>query len=315
MNLLAVLKEEVQQLQLTDKVKIKDYLYYRTGMLFNYDPLWAFVDESGREELRNKRFDIENITDFNATCYSWSYMFVDLLLAFCIPARVIKTQDHALVESYINGETYISDLMIKYQDIKRIKFGMETCYNFQKTHNRLIADECNAESNNVNYETKEVLNQIKTKLDFLRVKSDLEEYVYLVFKTIETFMNSNFSKSNIGYVEGLKFIYDLLQTFISEDYRPSNVHFFHNDKKIFIEVYAIARKEDICYFVYKQNEDNLYELKEISKEEVEFYVSNYSSMRAYNLSLGRKVPKTYVKENSSRSICIDRESYETQRKL
>lgn len=316
MNLLALLKSEVQQLQLADKVKIKDYLYNRTGMVFNYDPLWSFVDEKDRKELRNKRFDIENITDFNATCYSWSYMFVDLLRAFGIPAKVILSHDHAFVESYINGETYVSDLMIKYQDIKRIKFGMATCYNFQKTHNHFRIDVGDDKhSNDMNYSTEEILNKIKTKLESLKIKFDLEEYVYLVFKTIEAFMNGNFSKSNIGYVEGLKFIYDLLQTFISKDYQPFNVHFYNNDKRIFIEVYSIPRKDDVCYFAYKQNKDGLYQFNEVSKEEIQFYVANYSSMRAYNLLSGRKVSETYVKEKSLKSICIDRESYEAQRKL
>lgn len=302
MNLLALLKEEIQRLNITDKVEIKDYIYFRTGELFNYDPIVNFLDVSEKEELFKKRYDKENITDFNANCFSWSYLFADLLRAFNIPARVVITHNHALVEAYINGETYSCDLMIDYQDIKRIKFGMDICNNYQKTNNKGNNNQKN-QTMLGKIRTEDTLEEIKTKLNLYRTNYNLEDFTYVVFKTIQAFINSNFKKPNIGYVEGLKFIYDLLQLFMIGGYRPFNTHFYDKEKEIFIEVYALLRKRNVIYFAYKQNEDKLYELKEITKEEVEYYVSNYSSIRSYNLYPEQvNTPK--------KSLIIDREAYD-----
>lgn len=171
MDLLAMMQKEITELQLTDKVAIKDHIYHRTGEIFKYDPLWTFASDE-REKLRQKRINIRDVTDFYLTCYSWAHAFKDLLLAFLIPARVEVKDDHAYVESFINGETYFSDLMLNLEDIKRIKFGMNPVHNFKLTNNKTnqVNNEKNEYKDENSFNAEVLLQQFKPKLDILKSK-------------------------------------------------------------------------------------------------------------------------------------------------
>lgn len=289
MNLIKELKDEITELNLTDKVQIKDYIYIRTGELFNYDPMWVFSSYEERQIIRNKHVDISNVTDFNIVCFSWASMYKELLNEFGISSNVVFTEnkEHAFVEILLDGKKYIADLMLDYQDIMRIKFGMETCFNCQ-----IVDDKYNLDNYKKDDEIdflkgknmEDILNKIKLKLQFLklRLKSNNEEYVYQVFKTIETIMN--FPRANIGYISGLKFICKLLEIFVDTNYHPYNTHFFNNENGIYIEVYTVYRNNNICYFAYKKNENNTYELHEITSNDIRLYLNNLKSIRAYNLT-------------------------------
>ena len=296
MNLLELMRKEIDSLNLTDKVKIKDYLYKRTGEIFIYDPLWAFAEDQ-REALRNKRIDIKNVCDLYVTCYSWAYLFRDLLHAFCIPAKVVKLNDHAFVEAFIGGEKYYCDLMLNLEDIKRIKFGMKAIYNFRLSNSRELKEGRVFEDNNSNdTSTDVILEQIKEI--FIEKKKSLsdEEFVYQVFIFIKNFVNSYFAKPSIGYVAGVKFIYHLLQYFISEEYYPTNTHFFDTDKGEYIEVFSVPLKGNIVYFAYRSLENGIFKLEQVSKEIIDSFLRNYSSLRTYNLTLQQKPAEDIVKK-------------------
>ena len=172
-----------------------------------------------------------------------------LFRSFCIPAKVVKLNDHAFVEAFIGGEKYYCDLMLNLEDIKRIKFGMKAIYNFRLSNSRELKEGRVFEDNNSNdTSTDVILEQIKEI--FIEKKKSLsdEEFVYQVFIFIKNFVNSYFAKPSIGYVAGVKFIYHLLQYFISEEYYPTNTHFFDTDKGEYIEVFSVPLKGNIVYF-------------------------------------------------------------------
>lgn len=308
MDLLAMMQKEITELQLTDKVAIKDHIYRRTGEIFKYDPLWTFASNE-REKLRQKRIDIRNVTDFELTCYSWAHAFKDLLLEFLIPARVSVKNDHAYVESFIYGETYFSDLMLNLEDIKRIKFGMNTINNFKLTNNKTSQASNRATENNdaTSFNAEVLLQKFKPKLDTLKSKINYDQYVYYTFQIAEFFINNYFAKTDIGYVSGLKFICQLLQTFISNNYAPYNTHFFDIENKIYKEVYSIPFNGNIKYFAYEQNDEGVYNLHEISKEMIDSYMNKYYSMRSYNLSLQKKSQSN--NKNISEPLFIEKYEY------
>ena len=74
LDLLALMKKEINELQIKDKKGIKNHIYYRTGEIFNYDPLYIFSDEGKKAELREIRLDITEIKDFNVNCYTWAHL-------------------------------------------------------------------------------------------------------------------------------------------------------------------------------------------------------------------------------------------------
>ena len=157
--------------------------------------------------------------------------------------------------------------------------------------------------------TDEQLALMKEKLKLLNLKSKPDEYLYFVFKLIEKYFNDNCSKPNVGYVEGIKFIVELLQMFISNDYKPYNTHFFNNEKKSYIEVYTIYRNHNIHYFAYQQDNKGIYKLNEVGKEQIKFYISNYESMRSYNLNISEEPKvKTYSKTSKQKPLLLMKEN-------
>lgn len=91
MNLLKQMKEEISSLQLQDELEIIRYLYIRLGQIFDYDPRFDIVDDYEKEEIAKKRINIENVEEFDIVCETWNYLFVDLLKAFGVEAKVLKS--------------------------------------------------------------------------------------------------------------------------------------------------------------------------------------------------------------------------------
>lgn len=287
MNLLGVLKQEIINYNIKDKLKIAQYIYIRIGELFEYDPIWLFAINEEKEVIRNKNIDIENVTDFKIVCFSWARLYTRLLHEFGIVSRAIiipktdKNEEHAKVEVLIDGKIYIADLTASNKDIKNIKFGMETYYNCQIYKK---PTEVNYHFNKVDEDiyirpikTEEIWSQIKKELEIIKSKLKLnnEEYIYLVFNTIKTIMN--FPRKNVGFVCGVQCIRDLLRFFIDDGYIPYNKHFFNKDENIFIKLYSIIENRNVHYFAYKKMESGFYELHEVTLENIKEFLSACSS--------------------------------------
>lgn len=287
MNLVDIIKKEISEKKINsnDKEKIKDLIYEKSGQYFMYDPKWWFCTAEERENIKNKRFDVHNISDFYATCYSWSYACKDLLNEFNIPARVRIIYDkngieHAYVEAYINGETFLMDLMSRFEDVVRIKIGLSTINNVQITNNHKHQKWKHEEIDNA-LKTEDILKTIKEKLNSFNV--DYEEYVYRVFKTIECIMNV--PRYNFSYVEGIRTICMLLKEFIGEQYHPANTHFVNNQKNIYIEVYTLQLNGENRFFAYQQMENGFFELHEKSEEEIRELETICDYIQGYSLNL------------------------------
>ncbi len=274
MNLLERLRTEIRQLKINNPYTIARYIYIRTGELFNYDPVYIFVGEKEREILKNWHVDIENVQGFNIICYSWAYMYVDLLSAFNIPAKVIQNDMHAGVIIEIDGRNFIADLTSRNQDITRIKFGMEI-----KNFYQISAKEysfCQIDQNIYTKKIKleEVLLQMHRECQFIKSGLPLEKYNYFTFKMIERIMN--FDRPNVGFVSGVTFINELLKDVFNDCNISYYKYFFDIEKRIFIKLYAFSTGERLNYFTYEQHQEALCNLHQITGEEIELYPSMYS---------------------------------------
>lgn len=291
MNLLELLKEEISNCQITDKLDIARYIYVRCGQIFNYDTSWVFSSDEEKDILKDKKIDIENVTDFDIVCFSWARMYKELLHKFNIPSKVIyidkteKKDGHAYVIIFIDGKRYIADLTASNIDISNIKFGMDTRFNcqiyFKPQDDKYYYD--NEIKDNVYpriIRTDDILMQIKKELEKNKKEKNLnkDEYVYLVYNSICTIMN--IKRENVGFVSGTQFIRNMLKVFIGKRYIPFNVHYFDKEKNIYIEIYSIMINGCRHYFAYKMSAEGFYELNEVLKEYIEELSNQYSIQQA-----------------------------------
>lgn len=303
MNLLENLKKEVTELKSTNKLQIARYIYRKTGKLFEYDPNWFFKKEE-REDLKSKQIDINNVTDYNITSFSWAKMYSELLREFGIDSRVKYTQKsfqdektgayfintvYANVEVLIDGEVYIADLNIN--DMAAIKFGLNTHYNCEPLK----------ESNRAKkYPTEEEakINRIKEMLNIIKDKEHLsnQEYIFQVYRAIQN--NINFTKPNVGFAVGKAYIDKLLEFLTSSNYKSYNVSFYDNEKQKYMSVYIVPLNGENHFFSYEKQVSGLYNFDEIPKERIDFYFQNYK----YKLSETLKQKVNANKENTTNNV-------------
>ncbi len=294
MDLLGALKQEIASLGLTDKLKIAQYIYKRTGDLFEYDPLWIFSSVEERENLRKKKIDIRNVTDFDITCFSWAILYNELLHAFSIVSRVkyveeevfdpirkvsIKKPVHAYVEVFFNGRVYRADLTASYKDMIGIKYGLDTYYNCQiskkpyedKFDFSYVDEDVYQKDSN----TESLLEQLKKELEEIQKKCrSKEEYSYYVYQKIGDFINA--LKVSTGYVIGVKYVQALLKMFLGDEHLLQNVYFYNRDKSVYIAIHQVTVGRITHYFAYKKTPEGNYEMHEVTPEVVELYYSMYS---------------------------------------
>lgn len=305
MNLLAEIKREVKEKNLTNKKDIKDYIYKRTGELFNYDPLLLFADTIERQLLIGKKVDIKNVTCFDILCIQWAHLYVDLLKEFGIVARVRQKGEHRFVEVFMDGKTYIDDLIIGYTDITRIKFGMNPiCNNIEnyqlktkycEINDTSISTSTTESSNSNKINIEDSLKLTKTNLELVRINMNLSnsKFNHLAFKTIETIIK-NYEKINNGFVATCAFVKNLITDFVGQDLDEYACYFYNKDEKSYIKVYSIPVEDKIYYFsIYSFNNENS-RVSEISETDVKTLLENYNIKDAENLIINKTCSNTYM---------------------
>lgn len=296
MNLVELLKEEIAKLGLTNPLLIAQYVYKRTGELFQYDPLWLFASKEELSVLRKKDIDVYNIESFNLTCFSWSKIYHQLLTALNIPSDIkyiyrkengdIPT--HAYVEVYIDNKAYLADLTASYQDMFRIKYGMDTYYNLQLSKKPYSDTYTYDNDSDTVYQRNEEIDKKLMELADKAHKADremddLEEYTYLIYQYVSEFFNT--IKVDTGYVVGVKYIQYLLKRFLGEAYLMQNIYFYDKERGIYVAVHQLLVDGAMHYFAYRLKDGDMYEFKEISKDEVDYYFMFYPYKLSHDLNV------------------------------
>lgn len=80
MNLLELLKKELENYGKNwSTLEKAQYLYVRTGELFQYDDRWLFATNNKlKDEILNKKIDIDNILENKIVCKAWSILYKEL---------------------------------------------------------------------------------------------------------------------------------------------------------------------------------------------------------------------------------------------
>lgn len=271
-NLLKNLELEINLLGIKDNpYKIARYIYIRLGELFEYDPYSEYASEEKKNILKAKKIDIRNVKSFQFICDSYAYMYAELLNYFGISAKVVDTKEHVYVIYTIEEKMYLADLTSGNEDITRIKFGLKPIYNRQihpiapkEDH---TFDEIDQEIYVNGVTTEEALDTLKIILMRKKIHQrwSQEEYIYHVFKVIESIMN--FDRNAIGFVSGVTYIYYLLNFFI-ENYDICHTHFLNQNDGLEMELFYTKIDNNIFYFKYQKTIDGFYKLKEISEKQL-----------------------------------------------
>lgn len=265
MNLLEILRQEIENLQIEDKMDIASYIYVRTGEIFQYNPLWEIGNQRDIKNLRSEEIDIQNITNFYITCFSWSKIYKELLKAFKIPSVDIG-KSHAKVQFYVNKTWYIADITKNYEDITRIKFKLPL-KNFPFSSN---------------YQGKPIDDVLKViKKELLNQNLTLEEYTLRVCKLIENIMQ--FPRENIGFVSGREFIEKIFKFLL--EYTPESSLFFDKERQVYVNIYTFSFSYVNYYFSYQKMANGYYEFHEIDTKELCYLLDEYSVIDDYALKL------------------------------
>ena len=289
MNLLAMMKQEVSELHLTDKLEIAYYLYMRTGQLFEYDPLWGLADSLELYKIKNKQIDIENITDRYLVCFTWSNLFKALLKSFSIEAFIKSDSSHAYVIVTISDKNYSFDLTKDYEDLMLIKFGFPSKNNHEIVNGKVLEESIFGSVEN--HEQELHLKNAKKYFEMKKVEFHMseEDYIYILFKWLEKNICSLCSKA--GDVSGNAYVRYVLKFMLGEEYKPHYAKFYNKSTRYFFRVYSIERAGKTYFFSTQSSENGDFAFKEIkSIKEIRFYLSAYSVDKPYNLV--HKVKKT-----------------------
>ena len=290
MNLIEVFQKEVNDLQITDKEIIKNYIYRRTGEVFNYNPLWSYGNAMDKINIRNTKVNPEDVQDFNIVCFGWADYYTALLHSFDIDAKIVGDNSHKYVVVKIDNKLFVDDLTKDGEDFFRIKYGFELYDTFayidKQADLKFIKRLKNEPYRQVNITMEEVLMKLKCELLEFKLKYSFEDYLNEVFKVIANIIN--FPRPNIGFICEVLFIKKLLKIFINSEFTPAKLTYFNHEEDKYVAIYLIKKADKSIYFACKKNEAGFYEFKEINQEEVDFYEKNYYSPRLFKLKHFKK---------------------------
>lgn len=285
MNLLKLMKEEVSSLHLSNELEIIRYLYIRTGQIFDYDPRFDIVDEYEKENIAKKRIDIENVEEFDIVCETWNYLFVDLLQAFGIEAKVLKSGitkfHHSLVEiTTKNYGVLYADLMIGLCDLGAIKLGKEIInMHFSDNFKDKSFEEIDKKIKyNQGITFEEVLGLIKKEL--LDENLTYDELLQSAFKVVGDIINFP-RKYTMRYCSGNNWIFNILLELTGEKF--ASTQFYNLENNEFIEVFPLDLSNKTLYYVFKKDSDGTFKFLQIEESEIKEYLNDYDSQNSYNL--------------------------------
>lgn len=289
MNLLELLREELSQKNIVDKVLIARYIYIQMGELFEYDPSYDVANRKLQEELKIKKLDPKHITDFNIICYSWSDLYANLLREFGIDAKDVPGIGHHFVEYRIDNKDYYADLTLDYNDIFRIKFGLATVNNYpintpEEKRNKIVAEWDQKIGYRKNMKTETVLEMLKQELQ--AKYPNLQEYTLNVYKVIEYILNV--PRNYVRPMSGRKYIYHLLKFFLGEEHSVHTSKFYNIDSNIYIQAYRLQLLEKEYFYIYQKEGKQYYKFHEVPEKTIKFLLNAKTLKSQYSQNIMSK---------------------------
>lgn len=269
--------------------QIAYYIYLKSCEIFSYNMRYLY-DDKNKENIYQTRININEVNQFEIVCSTWCFFMKDMLNLFGINVNIVKgNKTHVFVMVEIPPYKIKMDAMELGHDLTRVKLGNTTTGFIDINKN----DDFEIKLTQYDQEIRKDKMTYLSK-GFAKLQKKLQEQNYFQ----NTQLNSTFS--NEMFIEKLDLIKELINhtskfqkysdTFYYLNYlkfklltklEQSRIHDypfwkFYNDQKweilhlILLDSYEAPA---ICYRMSK--EQNTYEMQQIPKEEMIYYVDNY----------------------------------------
>lgn len=306
MNLLEMLSKEIASKDFSLEEKAR-YLYIRCCQLFTYDPRYKLCHKvkNGnilKQEILNKQFNLENITDNWAVCTShteqiYNQLLYQLLGINAKTARLNNNSTHIWSEFDVNGKTIVADAALKAcSDLTRVKMKLRT----QKYHPKIQYDEFAADLLTMDhrggyidgYYQDENIENLKDRLNkeirYCTTKEDALFYKWnKIVEHLKTYQSNQFPINLHTCMNYL--ILHLLER--KEQQEINIVELFQcTDKQnwFFLNMYVVNLGDSKLYYV-QPRQNNQFNFYQVSQQEASYYLDH--------LQFANNIQKEEWKEN------------------
>lgn len=296
MNVLETLHNELKNKNWTKEEKAR-YLYIRSCELFYYDQRYYFCRYfenamERRNQIRNRKIDLENVTDFSVICTSHIIeVYKKLLFEFVNIEGNVEGEAHPWL-TFDDGTREIKADSIENNDITRIKMKLNTL-GYNNIQSESNYDEHLKEiDKNIGYIKDDYQNTIiKSRVkemqeEYDKVKGPTTNYLFYQLYTITRYFEEYKKFKNFSDVE-----YAL--SYLGEKFFDNNffdfskaVSLFNTDADenwSFYNIYPISLDGDIIYYLLT-NENGENEFYLIHREDVLGYTRTLKGLNKSRIS-------------------------------
>lgn len=282
MNVIELLAKELKNKDWTIEEKQR-FIFLRTCQLFSFDPkynscIYLPDCKNLQQEIRNKKIDLTNVTDFNVVCTSYSTQVINVLLEELLNIKsTLQGKDHHYITSSINEKNFRVDGTLN--DIYRIKMNMDTTGYHLLPKNDSYQEEIIRIDKKIGYVKDSYGNEFiknKKKQIFDLVKDIRSNRGF--FEFMMNLINDIYKIYNVsGNFSDAKFCVDYLILHLFNDYDQEYIKdvllFLNNENKDwdYVKLYAINLEDDMLYWALEKI-NNKFSLQEISRDKAKYYV-------------------------------------------
>lgn len=281
MNVIELLANELKNKDWTLEEKQR-YIFLRTCQIFSFDPkynscIYLPDCKNLQQEIRNKKIDLTNVTDFNVVCTSYSTQVINVLLEELLNIKSsLQGKDHHYIISSINEKNFRVDGTLN--DIYRVKMNMDTTGYFLLPKNDCYKEELIRIDKKIGYvkdtygnefikkKKNEILNLIKdirSNRDFFEFMMNLINDIYKMYNVSGNYSDAKFC---------IDYLILHLFNYYDQEYIKDVALFLNNDSTEwdYVKIYAFDLEGDMLYWGLEK-ENNMYSLHEITRSQARYY--------------------------------------------
>ena len=274
MNILELLNNELNNMDLTLEEKIR-YIYIRTCELFSYDYKYFYLDNYDNKdelyELRNKKYNLENINNYLVTCSTYTNEIFKPIIEKLLNIKVqSKGSDHVWAET-----NNIKIDSTQSNDLTRVKMKLSTKgfnfmnkkdYNFKKIDNKI---------NYIDNDYKDIKKENNNILCQYSNDNILINKLYKIQELFNSYQFKYYSDANYA----IYYLINKLLT-LSDVYKIKTAYLYqiNNNNWSYINLYNINLDKENIFFVLLYF-NYYYYFKKISYIDFLNYIDSYNGYK------------------------------------
>lgn len=273
MNIIRIAEEGLKGKKWTLEEKAK-FLYHISCNYFTYDTRYYFANKQEKEELKNRKIDLENVEDNRVVCTSHvKEVCIPLLSIIGIKGEVIDPETHGKAKLKLDQEFYIMDAA-GVLDFMRVKLKRNMLGFYPETRRKEYVDQKNPHTKAIDQKIGYIQDDYFSisKENHSNVKENTTSKMYRIQEFLRNhpqIISFNDAMKTISYLEQNWF-----ETFEYEKITEMNLFQDLNGNWDIENVYIIEDAIKPSYFLLKEIE-NTYTFQEITEEQANFEIKNH----------------------------------------